>query len=280
MMKVGLSSCNKEITEQLFENYKRAGIDAIEFSLTPEQCKDFDYPMAARYAKKYGIEMWSYHLPFVPFDQIELSVTDQKLRKQTIAWLSELIRRGSDVGIDKFVVHPSGEPIKDEERPERMKCAKESLAALAGVAISCGSVIAVEDLPRTCLGRNSDEILELIDADPALRVCFDTNHLLGEPITDFIHKVGDKIITTHISDYDFIDERHWMPGEGKINWNQVIDAFEEVGYDAMWLYELGFRCPKTIMRERNFTCEDFARNAKEIFERKVPTTFCTYINLK
>jgi sugar phosphate isomerase/epimerase len=131
--------------------------------------------------------------------------------------------------------------------------------------------VAVEDLPRTCLGRNSDEILELIGAHDALRVCFDTNHLLGENPVDFICKLKGKIITTHVSDYDFINERHWLPGEGDLDWNAIFGALREIGYDGAWLYELGFACPKSILRPRALTCEDIARNARELFDGKNPT---------
>ena len=71
--------------------------------------------------------------------------------------------------------------------------AKSKLKILAQKAEELGMILAVEDLPRTCLGRNSDEMLELLSADSRLRVCFDTNHLLGEPITDFIKKVNELI---------------------------------------------------------------------------------------
>ena len=138
---------------------------------------------------------------------------------------------------------------------------------MAEIADCYGAVIAVENLPRTCLGNCSKEILELISVDTRLRVCFDTNHLLGEKMETFILAVGNKIITTHVSDYDAINERHWLPGEGVIDWGNLIDALEKVGYKGPWLYEIGFGIPKTILRDRELTCADFARNAKEVFEK-------------
>jgi len=83
---------------------------------------------------------------------------------------------------------------------------------------------------------------------------------------DFIRKVGKKIITTHVSDYNFINEQHWLPGEGENDWQAIYQALQEVGYTDVWLYELGFGSTKKITRERALTCEDFVRNAKEIFE--------------
>ena len=82
------------------------------------------------------------------------------------------------IGIDKFIVHPSAEPIEKDLRSENFKYSMESLDRLAEIAYAEGAVIAVEDLPRTCLGNSADEIGKLISVNDKLRVCFDTNHLL------------------------------------------------------------------------------------------------------
>ena len=83
---------------------------------------------------------------------------------------------------------------------------------------------------------------------------------------DFVHRIGKKIITLHVSDYDFVNERHWLPGEGKNDWQAIYKALQEIEYNGVWLYELGFGSTKKITRERPLTCEDFVRNAREIFE--------------
>ena len=87
--------------------------------------------------------------------------------------------------------------------------------------------------------------------------------------------MGNKIATTHISDRDEINERHWMPGEGQRDWVAIIDALEEVGYEGDWVYECDRGLPKTILRERPLTFKDLYRNAHEIFERKKPTIFAS-----
>lgn len=271
MFKVGLStSGNKLGVEGIFEQYKNAGIEYMEVSTDPET---LDYDETKRLAEEYGITLWSFHLPFMPFDKIDIS--NPNLCDYTVEYFKTLIKKATDMGPKVIVIHPSGEPIEENDRKERLACAKESLRKLQDYANTLGATIAVEDLPRTCLGRNSSDILDLISAHPDLRVCFDTNHLLAEPITDFIKAVGNKIITTHVSDYDFINERHWIPGEGKIDWQELIGALKEVGYTGPWLYEMSFRCPNTIYRDRDITCEDFSRNAKELFEGKTPTIFST-----
>ena len=83
-----------------------------------------------------------------------------------------------------------------------------------------------------------------------------------------LKKIGDKIITVHISDYDKVNERHWLPGEGVIDWQGVLNALNEIGYKGIWLYEIDFNLSKTIIRPRELNCYDFIRNANEIFENR------------
>ena len=114
-------------------------------------------------------------------------------------------------------------------------------------------------------------MLELLEVSPKLRSCFDTNHLLGENPLDYIRAIGNRIVTVHVSDYDFINERHWLPGEGKNDWNGILKILSDVGYDGIWMYEIDFQCPDTIVRDRDLTCEDFVRNARELFSGEALT---------
>jgi sugar phosphate isomerase/epimerase len=263
-MRLALSTCGTPITAELMSAHKDAGINTIEVSVgNMELASALDFHNAHELADEYGVELWSLHLPFLPFNVIDPS--NPTIADYTVEYFCSLIDKAVEIGIKVFVVHPSGEPIAESDRATRLACAKKSLAALAEYATAKGAVIAVEDLPRTCLGRDSSDILELISAHPDLRVCFDTNHLLGEKIADFIANVGDKIITTHVSDYDEKNERHWLSGEGVIDWKALKDALIAVGYDGPWLYELGLSgSTSTIDRERRLEYSDFGRNYGEI----------------
>ena len=184
-MKIGLST-HHVLNESVYKNMNNNNIDLIEMSLGNKLSRETDYKEVKKMADNYGVTLWSFHLPFMPFE--ELDISKPELKEKTVSYLKELIDRVTDIGVDKFVVHSSGEPVGDNERVERIKCAKDSLFTLSEFAKERGAFIAVEDLPRSCLGRNSDEILELISAHDSLRVCLDTNHLLSENIIDFIKK--------------------------------------------------------------------------------------------
>ena len=270
----GMSTCGntlEDINEELFDSYRKGFIYYTELSLPECDVAKMDFKKLVKLSHDYGITVDSIHLPFSPFDKIDISKPE--LADASVEMMADIIRRAMAENMyksAKFVVHASGEPIADSERAERMACAKRSLARLADIAAECGATIAVENLPRTCLGRDSAEILELISAHPLLRVCYDTNHLLSESYSDFLKAVGSKIVNLHISDYDFVNERHLLPGEGKIDWNDLLDTLMAnfVYPGTVWLYEVSPKNTKNIERERELTPLDFEKNAFEIFQGK------------
>lgn len=270
MYRVGFSSSCFELNEANFKALNEANIEATEISCSPIVQANINYSEVKRLADKYNVELWSCHLPFYPFEEFDISALDKNVRGKTVEYLGELIKKAAYVGIDKFVIHPSGEPIADEVRGEHLECASDSLDILAEIAYKEGALIAVEDLPRTCLGHDSRELCKLISANEKLRVCFDTNHLTCDDNLNFIKTLGDKIITLHVSDYDFIDEKHWLPCEGKNDWKSIINAIKDIGYNGVWMYELNLKAPKTIKRERDLKFEDIYNNAVSIFNNEKP----------
>lgn len=269
MLNVGLSTCGFLFTDNNFKALSDTGIKAIEVSRAWTEYKDFDFVEIKRLADKYGITLWSFHLPFADPENLDISSLNEEIRKSTVNWWCENIKKGAEIGIKIFVAHPSSEPISEDAgiRPQNIAAAKKSLKELAEFAAQYDAVIAVEDLPRSCLGRNAEEIAELVSADDRLKVCLDTNHMLIDTNLNLIKAVGDKIITLHVSDYDFINERHWLPGEGKVDWQELYNAILEIGYNGPWLYEIYLAAPNTIER-RSLTFKDFVDNANQIFNNK------------
>lgn len=222
-------------------------ITAIELSVSESEYKSINWKSVEENACDAGIELWSYHLPFG--NSVDISSANESVRETAVKTYCGLIDNACGIGIKRFVVHSSYEPIAEEERALRMLQSKKSLASLAEYAAGREAVICVEDLPRSCLGHNVGEMLELLSADERLRVCFDVNHLLSEfkdTHKDFVNALGNKIVTVHLSDYDFIDEKHFFCGNGNINWDELIGLLEDAGYCGPFLYEGGFKPHRII----------------------------------
>ena len=248
-----------------FEDMRSSGIKGIELSFN--DYSGVDFKSVKKIADDCGIALWSLHLPFMPFDKIDISSTDSKMREENIAFLCDLISESADIGINRFVIHASGEPVLPPVRSERIKCSKDSLYKLSEFAKKYNAVIAVENLPRTCLGNCCNEINELTSVNDNLLVCFDTNHLLCETADDFVKNLNKKIETVHISDYDFVGEKHWLPGYGKVDWNEITSLLDSKQYVGPWLYEISFS-PKNLPDKTEITFDDIYGNYCDLFNVK------------
>ncbi len=269
MYTLGLSCCFDH-TEENFCSLQKHGIGAVEVTLRNERNDQTDYKNLLALSKKYDVDLWSMHLPYCTID---ISAGDAVKLHETVSYVAEFIKKGADIGIDKFVMHPSVEPIEQEEREEHKKKAMDSLNKLAEVADSAGGVLCVENLPRTCLCNTTEETAEIISVNDKLKVCFDTNHLLNNDSVNFMKTFADKIVTIHVSDYDFVNERHWLPGEGKADWEAIMKTFSEIDYKGVFMYEVNLKSPKSIVRDRDLTFADYVENAKQLFSGKTPAPF-------
>ncbi len=238
--KTGVSTHDLSLSN--LQRFKAANIECVEVGLkslmvgTPEEQLTTCRRIVAD-ANQTGITLWSVHIPFGK--GWDISVTDPAAQQQALDKIRGALELCRVLQPRKAVIHGSAEPIRDEDRAARLKASRRALAQLTPEFAALGIQLALEDLPRTCLGNTSDEVLELMDGIPGLGVCFDTNHLLKETPQEFIRKVGARIVTIHASDYDGPDERHWMPGEGINDWRQIVNGLRAVGYQGPFLFETG-----------------------------------------
>ncbi len=185
----------------------------------------------------YGLKVWSCHLPYS--GTMDISVLDDAKRAANVELFKRMIRLcGELYKPQRLVLHPSSEPIGDAERPQRLANAKASIRELAPVAKEIGAVLCVENLPRTCLGRVTAEMKELIADTPDVMVTFDVNHLLIESHEKYFDELGDRIGNVHMSDYDRVDERHALPGNGVIDWPFVHWRLRLSGYNGIFMHEV------------------------------------------
>ena len=75
-------------------------------------------------------------------------------------------------------------------------------------------------------------------------VCVDTGHSnkamrYNNPTPgDVIRSIGSDIDVLHLNDNDTLTDQHKMPMTGTIDWNDIFDALDEVGYKGVYNMEL------------------------------------------
>jgi len=186
-----------------------------------------------------GVEPRTVHANFG--GTIDMSSLDNSVRSAGVQTVGVALDLAGQLGVPMVVVHPSAEPIDEDTRAERMKQASRSIATLAEMAGKIGCQIAIELLPRTCLGRSAKELLDLIEGVDAsiAGACLDTNHLMNRfaSLPEVVRELGPRLFTLHCSDYDGIDEKHWPPLHGVIDWDAFLAALSVVDYSGPVHYE-------------------------------------------
>jgi len=192
--------------------------------------------------KRARVRLRSVHVPYGR--AVDISQVETEARADALAAAQTHLRLAAETGARLVVIHPSYEPIAEQERPARLEACRHSLDVLAGNAATLGVQLAVECLPRTCLANTAEETLTIVDGlDPAaVGVCVDVNHLnLREPdIGAAVRRLGHRLLTVHCSDNDGVDERHWLPGHpgGGVDWPASVAALGAVRYRGPFLYEV------------------------------------------
>lgn len=183
-----------------------------------------------------GVTIWSCHAPFGATD---ISDREEAVRLASVQSVIETLEAAVELSAGRVVVHGSREPIPDEERPLRLDRCIRSLSELAGQASTRGIVLALELLPRTCLGNRTAEMRYILDrVDGDVRVCFDVNHItLYEGAREALNALGDRVATLHLSDHDGVDERHWVPGRGIVDWADFVAGLDGIGYEGCLMHE-------------------------------------------
>ena len=222
-----------------------SAITAVEIVGPVPQCP-FDQPERLRELRgrlrESRVRLHSVHLPYGR--QLDLSQPDESLRDVAVRQTEANLCAAAELGATLAVVHPSAEPISDEHRTAHLDASRRSLASLAAIAADLGMRLAVECLPRTCLGHTAVELLSVVEhTDPAaMGVCIDVNHLnLLEPdIRAAVNVLGPRLLTLHCSENDGEDERHWLPGDprGVVDWSRFLHGLRDVHYTGPFLYEL------------------------------------------
>ena len=230
--------CKEDYYERLAE-MERLGFDAGDFDITSkwfepdeeeEYYKNLEKGLDA--FQKTGMFLNGVHISFG--NDWDISAINEEKRKEVVERIKAVFTRTNPYHPYCYILHGSFEPIKAEERTLHIEALKKSLKELRPFT---DAKICVEILPRTCLFNTSKEALEIVESLDGIDVCVDVNHFLQEKSEEGLLRLGSYVKTLHISDHDYVDERHWLPGNGSIDWMKLIGSLEKIGYTGMFHYE-------------------------------------------
>ena len=239
---------------ELLQETKDLGYDTFDFDIAgawPNEEKENAHyahlEWGMEYVKKVGLPVNGIHVSFG--GRWDYSDTNEENRRKVVENTKKIFARTATLNPYCYILHGSFEPIDDKDRAAKLAALVQSVKELAS---STPAYICLEVLPRTCLlntAKETLEVMEKVNIDN-VRVCVDVNHFLQEKSEDGLRALGKWVKTLHISDHDYENERHWLPGEGKIDWMKLIGVLEEIGYEGVFNYECSRYTP--VQMKENF----------------------------
>ncbi len=162
----------------------------------------------------------------------------------------------SILGAEWTVIHPFS--LTEGDRAASIRFFAEYLKPLQEVAHRYQVGIAVENMilrsatpHRFC--SSAEELMELVDAinDPLAGCCWDTGHanISRQNQYDSLTMLGHRVKALHIDDnYGTDIDLHLLPYEGNINWDDVMKALFNIGYQNDFAFEYALnKTPAQVM---------------------------------
>ncbi|MDD3888393.1 MAG: sugar phosphate isomerase/epimerase [Syntrophomonadaceae bacterium] len=177
-----------------------------------------------------GLILENTHIPYNDCDDLwsEHRLTRDAIVNKYIGWLSDCAKHS----IPMMVMH-----ITDSHYlPPPTQYGIDSIFRVLKVAEDLGVVIAIENTGR------EDYIYFVLSEiySDYLGFCYDSSHnrLCSKNTITLLEKLGDRLACTHLADNDGQIDRHWLPGEGIIDWEKISNVFPKNEYTGYLTLEV------------------------------------------
>jgi sugar phosphate isomerase/epimerase len=224
------------------------GFEAIEVYATRTH---FDYhdPAVAtalgEWLDSAGLSLHAVHAPtttgFVGGrwgDTLSIAAPDDARRQLAVAETIASLGLASIVPFSYLVLHlgvPSAEPSANSRA-----AVARSLEQIVEAARPVGVTLALELIPNPL--SVAARLVQWLEDDLELDgsgICLDVGHahIVGD-VMEAVETCSGHIVTTHLHDNGGRRDDHLIPGQGTIDWDGTMMAFQKVGYDGTLVFEL------------------------------------------
>jgi len=275
MYSYAISFSDQEVTTPTWrEAMTRSKIRKIEYSAGGDDFDVFRCSVKALFSMQQAgvLEVASIHIPFGPFPFWSLASLEEAARLEGVKHIREFLSLCRSLECRNFTIHGSGEPIAPEARQQTMTSLHRSLLELSEDMVRLDASLNLELLPRSCIGNTPEELLQVLEGlPPTIGICCDVNHICGAParITYVISFLTERLRAFHLSDYDGVDECHWFPGLGVLDWSAIMTEIRKIPQDLLVIFEVA-RLQAPEWQKRSIIPEIHCRNcaaAAEMLEK-------------
>ena len=248
---------------------KKIGADAVDFSTSSRKIYDYRIPgspydktdeelveyysAVRRHAESIGLKIAQTH------GRMRMYTQDEEDNKAHLENARRDLLVASTLGAPYCVMHSvtTGSMGKDTPAEVMRALNKRAFCDVLLYAKQYGVKVATETFGDSLKGAVCDffgqwdeflnayrDICSVGDNADWFVTCMDTGHTnkamrFGFPApADAIRDLGASLACLHLNDNDGMTDQHKPPLSGNINWNDVLDALDEIGYSGIYNMEL------------------------------------------
>lgn len=274
--KIGISTFSLQTLyghESVFETAKKIGADCVDFNIPSDE---FDCEKPGSIYSKTDDEIIEYFSGLKrKADEagIEIAMTHGRIStfKNIPEWDNRVIKNAR---LDCLATSVLGAPVcvmhgvsncnfpKDVDPELLRRLNYELFVSILPFARQYGIKIATEtlgDAPNhgcCCLFGCTDEFIKTYNKiceeggfGDCFVTCMDTGHTNkamrfdnNPSPADAIRRIGKSISVLHLHDNNGLTDQHKIPLTGSIDWKDVFDALDEIGYNGVYNMEISLNC--------------------------------------
>jgi sugar phosphate isomerase/epimerase len=226
--------------DQVIAEVAAAGFTQCEIFDTKDMADDRTAGERRRILNQHGVWVRTIHSDL----GVNLAALDDDERARAVTSVESCFEPFAELGGFAVIVHPTGcDSNVDAEL--HTGAFRRSLDTLTAGAEELGIRLACENLQHKGQSRplcRMEDLRRVVDDYPStVGICLDTGHANNNGLdpADEARIAGERLIALHLQDTDAVEDRHWPPGLGNINWRRVSAALTEIGFDGAWTFEVG-----------------------------------------
>lgn len=261
MLQVGINSftCESDGTIEGLRRIARHGFRHVELwcnyaHLDPRLAENV--PVVGRALTAEGLRPVSLHAPFEFRGEI---VSGEAVWDAWEELMAELLETARYLQVGVLVVHPVLACTPSDASQggrEVVACREQSLKRTARLAGGYGIKIALENLCRETVSdlANPAALVELVHrlGEDNVGLCFDIGHCLVsglDPLEEMEH-LTTQVYSFHVHENDGLEDLHWVPGRGPIDWFRFLDRLRALRYEGFFILELwGGKDSEDVIKE-------------------------------
>lgn len=264
----------------------QAGFDCLDFSFYDDlslcdEKLDF-FKELRKKAEAKGLSFNQAHAPFSSY------YADEERTKKRFDEIVRSMERAALLGAENIIVHPCKHlSYEDDGVPEKLfELNMDFYNRLKPYCEEYGIHVAIENMWQyrgntqkivhtTC--SRPEELIRYVDTMNSewFVACLDIGHamLVCEDPAEFVKALGEKRLKAlHVHDVDGMGDSHTLPYFGVCNWEKIMKALAEVGYEGELTYEADCfieNKPTELYPEYLRVMERTGRHLIKIFDNKL-----------